>query len=215
MYERHRAEGLSGWDSSEEDYNEFKTHINRILNRGVAPSEGRVLELGCGAGNMTIWLARKGYEAYGVDIAPAGIAWARERAQEQDIQINFTVGNVLDLAGYSNAFFDFALDGHCLHCIIGTDRRQFFSSVRRVLKPKGYFLVHTMCSPVDGKKTRGFDPESMCTIIDGIATRYFGPADSILEEIKQAGFEVVHWEIERGDTNDTLTVEAIKPEPRK
>ena len=212
MYERRRAEGLPGWDSSEEDYNEFKTYIDGILDRGAAPREGRVLELGCGAGNMTVWLGRKGYEAYGVDIAPTGIAWARERAQEQGIQIDFTLGNVLDLEDYSDAFFDFAFDGHCLHCIIGTDRRKFFSSVRRVLKPKGYFLVHTMCSPVDRKKIQGFDPESMCTIINGIATRYFGLADSILDEIRQAGFEIVHWEIERGDTTDTLTVEAINSE---
>ncbi|HIG46099.1 MAG TPA: methyltransferase domain-containing protein [candidate division Zixibacteria bacterium] len=40
---------------------------------------------------------------------------------------------------------DFVCDSHLLHCIIGADRAGVFASVRRVLKPGGYFLVDTMC----------------------------------------------------------------------
>ncbi|MCD4818633.1 MAG: methyltransferase domain-containing protein [Candidatus Cloacimonetes bacterium] len=212
VYKHHKEEKLPGWDSSEKDYIEFKVHLEKIIARGLAPRVGKFLELGCGAGNIAIWLAKKGYETYGVDIAPTAIAWAQEKAQKQNVVAHFSTGNVLDLSTYSNAFFDFVLDGHCLHCIIGEDRQKMFSSVRRVLKQGGYFLINTMCGPVNPEKVKNFDPISGYTIFKGIATRYYGLPDSILAEIEKAGFSIMHWEVEHGDPNATLTVEAVNHE---
>jgi 2-polyprenyl-3-methyl-5-hydroxy-6-metoxy-1,4-benzoquinol methylase len=44
------------------------------------PTQGRALEIACGRGAASIWLARRGMEVYGVDIAPAAIKLARELA---------------------------------------------------------------------------------------------------------------------------------------
>ncbi len=211
-YQKRKAEGNVGWDTSNGGYNEAKAILDRVFGYGRAPRSGRLLEIGCGAGNITIWLAEKGYEAYGVDIAPTAIAWAGEKIREQGVDVQFSVGSVLDLEIFTNDFFDFVLDGHCLHCIIGKDRGQLFSSVHRVLRPGGYFLVDTMCGPVNQKKIKFFDPASKCTINDGIATRYIGSPDSILDEIAKAGFQILHWEIEKDDPNCSLIAETIKPD---
>jgi len=146
-YQKRKAEGYEGWDTSKQGYDIAKAELDRIIGYGRAPKVGKLLELGCGAGNITTWLAEKGYEAYGVDIAPTAVTWAREKAQEQDTDVQFILGSVLDLSTFTDDYFDFVLDGHCLHCIIGDDRRLLFSSARRVLRPGGYFLVNTMCSP--------------------------------------------------------------------
>lgn len=207
-YQKRRAEGYEGWDTRKRGYDETKAELDRVLGYGRAPGTGKLLELGCGAGNITIWLAEKGYDAHGVDIAPTAIAWARENAREQGVDVQFFLGSVLDLGVSADDSFDFVLDGHCLHCIIGEDRRQLLSSVRRVLRPGGYFLVNTMCSPVDPKKIENFDPASRCTIHNGICSRYIGSPAGILDEITEAGFQILHWEVEEDDPCCTLIAEA-------
>ncbi|MGF1495613.1 MAG: class I SAM-dependent methyltransferase [Elainellaceae cyanobacterium] len=60
----------------------------------------QILDLGCGTGDLAIWLFQQGYDAYGIDIAPSAIAWANEQALAQNTQVQFTVGSVLDLSPY-------------------------------------------------------------------------------------------------------------------
>ena len=119
LYRRHRDKGFAGWSEADSNYAQWQADCEAILSRGNAPSTGRLLDLGCGAGNMTVWFARRGYEAYGIDIAPTAIDWARERSEAQGIPARFDVGDAVRLGGYEDAFFDFVFDGHCLHCIIG------------------------------------------------------------------------------------------------
>ena len=102
----------------------------------------------------------------------------------------------MDLADFPDNHFDLVLDGHCLHCIIGDDRRQFFASALRVLKPEGVLQIKTMCGePVDEFLKQSFDFASRSQVIQGVGYRYCGLPDDILAEIKQAGFEVVQWQV--------------------
>ena len=67
-YEELRAENHPGW-FSEAHYREEETAIEKLLARYGVPAGGRFLELGCGAGNITLFMANKGFEAYGIDTA--------------------------------------------------------------------------------------------------------------------------------------------------
>jgi ubiquinone/menaquinone biosynthesis C-methylase UbiE len=219
LYQGFKAQGQPGWDS---EYANFKTHIEKILAHGIAPTSGRLLELGCGAGNMTLWFANKGYEVSGVDISPTAIEWAEENAREMKLAGKFCVGNVTDLAEYPDDYFDFIFDGHCLHCIIHEDRGRMSSSVHRVLKPGGYFLVDTMSAPVDLEKLqqelaatdKHFDDKSKCVLLDSsdIAIRYLGNPQEIVREVDVAGFDLLRWIVDstQQDTHHDLTIEAIK-----
>lgn len=210
-YREYRAQGKPGWDVSETGYADFKSKVDGVLKRGNAPLTGRLLELGCGAGNMTVWFAERGYETYGIDIAPTAIQWAQERAAAGNAWIQFRVGDVVQLSNYQDSHFDFVFDGHCLHCIIGEDRTRLLGNIYRVLKPGGYAMFNTMCGPVFPEKLENYDPESRCTIHGDIATRYFGDPDDILTEIKTAGFEVIQYEVEAGDSeqsNHYMIIEA-------
>ena len=45
------------------------------------PSAGHALDIACGQGTASVWLARRGLTAHGVDVAPAAIAQARMLAE--------------------------------------------------------------------------------------------------------------------------------------
>jgi ubiquinone/menaquinone biosynthesis C-methylase UbiE len=205
-HKRLKKAGEPGW-STEEITQANLAKVDKALQaRGI--KSGVLLELGCSAGNLSLLLAQKGFQAYGIDISPTAISWAKEKSREQDLDADFRVGNVLDLP-YPSNFFDGIIDALCFHCIIGEDRPIFLANVFRVLKPRGLFIVMTKCgNPKEPNYL--FDWTTRCSIVNGIATRYWGMPESILEEIRTAGFEVVNWKIYEYD-QDQLFVEALKP----
>jgi SAM-dependent methyltransferase len=73
--------------------------LNAIVQRLGAP-RGRLLDLGCGGGQLCFEAARLGMHAIGVDIAEGMIARCRDSAsqlpQDQQELLEFRVGNVID-----------------------------------------------------------------------------------------------------------------------
>jgi ubiquinone/menaquinone biosynthesis C-methylase UbiE len=161
------------------------------------PQQGSLLELGCGAGNLSIYFARAGYTVTGVDIAPTAISWARENAAEAKADIHFILGDVLHLDEVKDETFDIALDGRCFHCIIGEDRIQFLKTARRVLKHHGILLLNTMCNEVPQSDywQEHFDPQTRCVMHGDLATRYIGYSNDILQEIILAGFRILYVDV--------------------
>ncbi len=216
IYQRLKAEGAYGWTTEDDQTQTVQPRILDAIAHLALLSGSRILDLGCGTGDIAIWLARQGYEAYGIDIAPSAIAWAIEKASSQTAQVQFTVGSVLDLVPYGDSRFHLVVDGRCLHCIIGGDRAAVLSSIYRVLQPGGGFLVQSMCGDVLEKSSirTNFDADSRCTISpEGFATRYIGVAEDILQELIDAGFAIAHWEIiprQGSDDQDDLIALATR-----
>ncbi len=58
LYKKRKAEGKQGWTTPEqvEDYIPI-VEIEKTLQPEYIPKSGNLLELGCGAGDFTLWLA--------------------------------------------------------------------------------------------------------------------------------------------------------------
>jgi SAM-dependent methyltransferase len=210
-YRLRKAEGNAGWDKTPEAYARRELDFAEILRGGIAPASGPLLELGCGAGNIAVWFARQGFDVTGVDISPTAIEWARERARAAGVKVVFLCADVLDLDDVlPDASFDFLLDGHCFHCIIGQDREQFLQQAYRLLKPKGFFLVDTMCGPVQNDGISGYDPASKCAMVQGVATRYWGDPEEIQKELTDSGFTIVDVSVEHETAHGNIMIQAIK-----
>ena len=114
-----------------------------------------------------------------------------DRAIEAKVTVDFKVDNVLQLATIANDSFDFVVDGHCLHCIIGADRALTLQAILRVLKPGGTLVVLTMCGPVLNDRLKSaFDPVTGLVVFNGRPTRYIGSAEDIERELVDAGFVI-------------------------
>ena len=79
---------------------------------------GRAIDLGCGRGLYTNELARRGWEATGVDTVPRAIDAANRRSVSG---ATFVVGDVTNLAPAELGRFDFFLD---IGCFQGLDAEQ-------------------------------------------------------------------------------------------
>jgi len=56
-----------------------------------------VLDLGCGEGRDSVFLAKKGFKVIGVEILRSGLLKAEKRAKENGLNIDLVEGNVNDL----------------------------------------------------------------------------------------------------------------------
>ena len=63
------------------DYEEWADYIEQIVDKFSVTAK-RIADLACGTGNTTLPLAARGYEVYGIDIAPAMLAKAVQKARE-------------------------------------------------------------------------------------------------------------------------------------
>ena len=97
----------------------------------------RFVELGCGPGWMTRFVARHGLDARGYDISPAMIEIAREQARAENVEAHFDAADFerLDL-GHT---FDACLTYDALHHSASPER--VIASAHRALKPGGLLLV--------------------------------------------------------------------------
>jgi SAM-dependent methyltransferase len=108
------------------------------LEREVLPRSGRVLDLGCGPGLYALELARRGYAVTGLDWSERSLAYARERAAEAGLAVDYRQGNYLDCgfgAGYEAALM--------IYCDLGAldpaARLALLKKVRAALAPGGAF----------------------------------------------------------------------------
>jgi SAM-dependent methyltransferase len=98
---------------------------------------GRALDLGCGRGQYTCELGRRGWTALGLDAVPAAVEAARRRAVPR---AGFVVGDVTDLAPDLGTF-DFFLDVGCLQGLSSRQRLAEGQSVSAHASPRATLLV--------------------------------------------------------------------------
>ena len=99
-----------------------------------------MLDLGCGAGEHAVELARRGYNVVGYDLSLAMLARAQDEAQERGQQLNFLQGDMRDMA------FEDAFDGiYCWSTTFGyfdDDKNlNVLSRIRRGLRQGGMLLL--------------------------------------------------------------------------
>ncbi|HET7017030.1 MAG TPA: class I SAM-dependent methyltransferase [Streptosporangiaceae bacterium] len=97
---------------------------------------GRALDLGCGPGRNALWLARAGFEVDAIDLSPAAVAWARERARQVGAEVRFACGDAFT-AALSASQYDLVYDAGCLHHLPPHRRVSYLALLDRVLVPGG------------------------------------------------------------------------------
>lgn len=109
---------------------------------------GRALDLGCGTGTNAVYLARRGWEAVGVDFAPHAVAQARRRVAEAGVgaRVRLLTADVTRLPDLGGPF-DLALDIGCLHSVPAARRVAYAAGLAARLAPGATYLLFAFRPP--------------------------------------------------------------------
>jgi SAM-dependent methyltransferase len=100
-------------------------------------SRGRVLELACGSGRLTIPMAQSGIEIMGVDLSASMLATARAKAQRAGVEVKFLEADMRSF-DLPEKFSTILIPGNSLlHLFTPSDLIQCFACARRHLDPDG------------------------------------------------------------------------------
>lgn len=160
--------------------------VERQLSHGNA---GRVLELACGMGFNTAYLAARHPSTHfdALDLTPAHVALARHAARHLP-NAEFSVGDYHDL-NHPDRAFDLVFAIECL--CHARDLGVVLGEARRVLRPGGRFVV------TDGFRQPGFDalPHDLQTAAQlvelSMTVERFWQIDHFVSTARAAGFRVV------------------------
>lgn len=109
------------------------------------------LELGCGLGRFSSFMAAQGIKATGVDFSSVGIEKAKKQVADVDYKPTFIVGDVTNLEMLTEQF-DVSFDVGCFHCLNDEGHKRYVEEVYRLLKPGAIHLLWTLdSSPGDIK----------------------------------------------------------------
>jgi len=97
---------------------------------------GRALDLGCGLGSNSIWLARQGWSAEAVDFSDAAIERARHHAASEGVEVSFRVADLTTLAPTGRYDLVTLFYVH----LPPTERQAVLERVARAVAPGGHLL---------------------------------------------------------------------------
>jgi SAM-dependent methyltransferase len=119
------------------------------LGDGWLPPRGRVLDVGCGLGTETGYLASAGWQAAGIDLSETALA----RAAAGYGDAAFLRADVRRLP-FQPHCFDAAVDRGCFHYLPPGDRLRYAGELGRVLRPGG--KVPAPGQPEDGRRAQRY-----------------------------------------------------------
>lgn len=114
QWEQRYREGQTPWDSGRPS-----SELMRVLaEEKIVPC--RAIEIGCGTGTNSIWLAQQGFEVTGIDLSSLAIASAEKKAKTAGVSVRFLVADILKLPDLGPPF-PFFFDRGCYHAVRRAD----------------------------------------------------------------------------------------------
>ena len=120
-------------------------------------SPGQALDLGCGYGRTSIYLAQQGWRVDGVDFVPQAITEANKRAAASGVasQIRFHLDSVADMS-FLQDVYDLAIDIGCMHALSPELQQGYRDELLRLLRPGAPYLLFARLRHAGDEMSEGF-----------------------------------------------------------
>lgn len=152
------------WNESSKYFQEdYKIHTKTPQYEPYSPNESdlkllgnvkgkRILEVGCGGGQCSIALAKKGAICTGIDISKEQLKYAENLAEKNKVKIKFIKGDFQDLSRFKSSSLDIAFSAFAFQ--YSPNLKKLFKQVYRILKKNGIFIFsldHPFYHLIDSK----------------------------------------------------------------
>ena len=133
-FQKRYESGDTPWDIGKPDFNLIQT----VTTMAIRPC--KALDIGCGTGDNSIWLAQKGFQVVGVDISETAVQKARDKALATQVACTFLVLDFLT-HNIDGGPFGFVFDRGCFHTLNSDEERgSFAEKVAAHLEKDGLWL---------------------------------------------------------------------------
>ncbi|MFN8554569.1 MAG: class I SAM-dependent methyltransferase [Candidatus Obscuribacterales bacterium] len=99
----------------------------------------RVLDLGCGSGWLSIFLARQGFKVTGIDVAAHALELGQQWAEQENLTIQFDVGDIATM-NYAPGSFDAIVANSIFEHFTYDLAEETIAKLKTVLTPRGGFI---------------------------------------------------------------------------
>ena len=132
-------------------------YIEKYLKKG-----DKILDVGAGAGEYSLYFARKGFEISALELADTNIAAFKKKLTPDD-KIDLVQGNALDLSRYADKSFDIVLLlGPLYHLHNDADKLKCISEAKRVCKDGGKIFFAFISNDFVFLTEFGYDVHYFC-----------------------------------------------------
>jgi SAM-dependent methyltransferase len=134
--------GFSPWDRW---HARLWEPLHNLIEGPESLPPGRAIDLGCGMGHLSIYLAQHGWQVTGVDAVERALRVARRRAAKYRVDVEFIHADVrrLDQAGVVGPF-ELLLDFGCFHTMSQNQRSDYVESVTAVAAENAQLLLFAL-----------------------------------------------------------------------
>jgi len=151
----------------------------------------KVLDVGCGEGFYSIYLASKGFDVTGIDVSENAVKLAKKNAVERGLKIKFVSMDVADL-GKMEDRFDFVFEWAILHHVVFEQRQEYVESIFKILNKGGKYL--SVCFN-NQNPDFGMKGERLRIIPEGmkmpVGTRLYYSSFKEMEQLFESCFRVI------------------------
>jgi len=128
--------GFVPWDG-----HPLPTSLRDLIEGENALATGTALDIGCGSGDNSIYLAKQGWRVTGVDFVAKAVDKARAKASANKLDITFAQADATRLSSERvGTGFDLIVDNGCLHGM-SPDRDAYAREVTAVAGPSARLLL--------------------------------------------------------------------------
>jgi cyclopropane fatty-acyl-phospholipid synthase-like methyltransferase len=129
--------GFVPWDG-----HPLATSLRSLIEGDGALPPGTALDLGCGTGDNSIYLAKHGWQVTGVDFVAKAVDKARAKAEANKVTVSFARADVTRLSTEGvGSNFGLIVDNGCLHGMSPEDRDAYVREVTAVAAPDARLLL--------------------------------------------------------------------------
>lgn len=116
--------------------------LRNLIEGDGALTPGTALDLGCGTGDNSIYLAKQGWQVTGVDFVAKAVDKARAKAAANKVTADFAHADVTKLSSAGlGSNVDLIVDNGCLHGMSADDRDAYVREVTAIAAPDARMLL--------------------------------------------------------------------------
>lgn len=143
-HRRHREKWERQWANP--NFNPFwktdrpQKELVEAIESGWFPKGERVIDIGCGNGEVSRWLAERGFPVLGIDYSAVAVDNCRRLSAGQGKPISFEVADLCDDALHLEPA-SALIDRGCFHRIGENERSVYARNIARAAAPNAHFLL--------------------------------------------------------------------------